>query len=356
MVECRVAAGYESDVSTVLLQVSCAFCGKPLRDPISVERGWGPDCDDNYMGGAGEGDVIAQMQSLFDPREAAEAIRQAPNVRPTTWVEPLQTAKKGQLLEDGTKAKGGEILTSRPLAVSGFHDYLVARGGSPDDPRAPWQLDLEVRRKLVSNAMWYASRAVTFGFEQSEVSAEKVDPRFMVVASAQRLARAFGLTGAADRMANFYGARIVRVVKARLKQFAAGEREAIIFETHVPAGHYTFPGARRGVGPGMVRVHTPYSDQFNRLARENKALFVAFEKDPPYFWRYFHEGRLRDVINILQSCFGDRASLTRPMQAPAERVRRRHMRRIVDSWTGEVRLFDHLVAGRLLTSDRYKEV
>lgn len=351
-----MAAGYETDVSTVLLQVSCCFCGKPLRDPISVERGWGPDCDDNYMDGAGASGVLDQMHALFNPDEAAEAIRQAPNVRPTTWVEPLKTAKRGEPLEDGTKAKGGEILVSRPLTVSGFHDYLVARGGSPDDPQAAWRLDLETRRKLVSNAMWYASRAVTFGFEQSEVSADKVDPRFLVVASAQRLARAFGLIGAADRMANFYGARIVRVVKARLKQIAAGERDAIIFETHVPATHLTFPGARRGIGPGMVRVHTPYSDQFNRLARENKALFVAFEKDPPYFWRYFHGDRLRDAINILQSCFGDRTSLTRTMQAPAERARRRRMKRIVDSWTGEVRLFDVAMASQLLASDRYKEI
>lgn len=352
--------GYESDISTELLAVACTFCGKPLRVPESIERGYGPDCDANYMQGLGAEMVSAQMEALFDPEEAAAALRQAPDIVPTGWVEPTVVAKKGEPIEtpEGlVEAKGGEILQSRPLDPGSLRDYWRKKGGDADDPSAPWRTDSGVRHALVSYGIWYASRAVTFGFDGNVSTAQKVDPRFLVVASVQRFARAVGLAGAADRMANFYAARISKVVKAKVARVEKQLRDAIIFETGVPSDHRTFSGARRGVGPGMVRVHAPYSDQYNRLARENKDVFVAFEKDKPYFWRYFRQGDLRKVINLLQECFGDKVSLTRPMRTFQERVERSKLVRIVDAWTGEVRLFRPEVAQRLLKDQppaRYK--
>lgn len=36
--------GYEREAGTVMLATSCLFCGRPLRDPESIERGVGPYC------------------------------------------------------------------------------------------------------------------------------------------------------------------------------------------------------------------------------------------------------------------------------------------------------------------------
>lgn len=349
--------GYETDISTALLQVSCTFCGKPLRVPESIEKGYGPDCDANYMHGVGATMVSERMDALFDPEEAAAALRSAPTIEPENWVEPTVIAEKGDRIEtpDGMQtAKGGEILESRSLRPGSLRAYWESKGGKADDPSAPWRHDSDLRARMVSYGIWYASRAVTFGFEGSESTAEKVDPRFLVVASVQRFARAVGLTRAADRMANFYAARVNKVVKAKLARVEKELRDAIIFETDVPESHTPF---RRPLGPGMIRVHTPYSEQFNRLARENKEVFVAFEKDPPYFWRYFRRQDLRKVINILQSAFGDRPSLTRKMRTYQERMERSALKRIMDAWTGEVRLFPPDVARRLLSEQpktRYK--
>lgn len=352
--------GYETDISTELLQVSCTFCGKPLRVPESIERGYGPDCDANYMDGLGAEMVSAKMEALFDPDEAAAALRSAPDLEPTGWVRPTRLAEAGDIIDtpDGQQtAKGGEILESVPLTPGSLRAYWASKGGDADSPSARWRTDPSVRHAMVSYGIWYASRAVTFGFEASESSAQKVDPRFLVVASVQRFARAVGLTAAADRMANFYAARISKVVKAKLARVEKELRDAIIFETSIPTDHRTFAGARRGVGPGMIRVHAPYSEQYNRLARENKDVFTAFEKDPPYFWRYFHERDTRKVINLLQESFGDRPSITRKMRSQQERMERSRLVRVMDAWTGEVRLFRPEVARKLLTEQppaRYK--
>lgn len=34
----------------VFMELSCSFCGKPLTDPVSVERGVGPDCWGRHTG------------------------------------------------------------------------------------------------------------------------------------------------------------------------------------------------------------------------------------------------------------------------------------------------------------------
>jgi hypothetical protein len=34
----------------VFMELSCSFCGKPLTDPVSIERGIGPDCWGRHTG------------------------------------------------------------------------------------------------------------------------------------------------------------------------------------------------------------------------------------------------------------------------------------------------------------------
>lgn len=331
---------YASDIATIMLDVSCTFCGKPLRDPVSIERGYGPDCDAKYMSGEGAAMVGARMNAV-DLEEFKAAILMAPNVKPENWVNPTSIASKGQTLPDGAIAKGGEILSGTTLNMPGLRDYLIGHAAPQDDfeePDAEWRTVPEIRRKVVSTGVWYASRAVSFGFSGEQVSAEKVDPKHMVVAAVQRVARAAGLHSAADRMANFYAARILKDVRARYKAAESPSRDTIIFET-LEGGH--------------LRVHCPYSDTFNRLARESR-LFTGYEKDPPYFWRVFKAENLRDVVNLLQNEYGSRQSITRKSMSQQERRQRSYMQGVVDTWTGEVRLFNSDQARKLLEHDRFQ--
>ena len=367
------ANGYETDISTQLLRFPCGICGKPLRDPVSLERGWGPTCDDKYMGGAGGATVWARMESDFDEREAADALLSAPDIEPTRWMEPTgkisRRFKKGEALPNGETALGGEIeVPTKPLRPGSLKGYWSKKGGRGDDPHAAWREDVELRRTMVSNGIWYASRAVTYGFDQGTVTALKVDPRWLVLASVQRFARAVGLPGAADRMINFYGAKVVNIFK--LSKAASKGSQVLVFET-VPEDHVLLiwnPQTRRkeqkAVGPGVLRIHTPYSrdasQEWNRIAKANREIFFSFEKDEPYWWRYFRRGDLREVVNMASSAFGDKLSITRPMVDKKERQamdrKTSGMDLVVDLMTGEARYVTKSASRTLSRSDRYRVV
>jgi hypothetical protein len=372
--------GYREDISTQMLSFPCSICGTVLRDPVSLERGWGPICDRKYMGGAGGALVAAKMIQAFDPEEAAAAIREAPNAKPRPWHEPVQGGvkkvyKKGETLPDGSVAEGYVVeAETKTLQMPGLRDYWEKKGGKADNKRAKWRTDPEVRRTMVSNGIWYASRAMYYGYRQDIVSADKVDPRWTVVASVQRFARAVGLGGAAERMTNFYGVKVRRVIQASMKEAVralggkkgAGSVSTIVFE-EVPPGHpieVWNPQLRRKertrTESGVYRIHAPYSEEFNRVARANEAIFFAREKDKPYFWRYFHQRDLREVINIVQGTFDDKPAVTRKMMTPQQR--REIARRldsevlILDAETQEVRWFSRAQATRLTAHPRYQEV
>lgn len=366
--------GYETDVSTQLLRFPCSICGRPLRDPQSLERGWGPVCDQKYLGGAGSNRVMLRMEDLFDPEEAAAAIREAPNLKPDSWVEPIPNSiarvyKRGEELpDDGGKAQGGEIeVATRPLKVPGLRDYWESKGGKADDPKAVWRHDIETRRLMVSNGIWYASRAVTFGYREDIVTSEKVDPRWIVVAAVQRFARAVGLPAAAERMTNFYAVKVKKYIqaKAKLGKKALGKSGLVFEQVNPEQGIEVWNPERRRkehrmAGVGLYRLHAPYNEQFNRLARENRDVFVAMEKDPPYFWRYFSERDLRTVINIVQPVYGDTPAVTRKQLSRADRLAiERHIQTsvmVADVETGEARWFSRADAAKLTAHARYQEV
>lgn len=48
-------AAYELHPTTQFIATACCFCGKPLVDPASVERGYGPDCAERYGSFEGHG-------------------------------------------------------------------------------------------------------------------------------------------------------------------------------------------------------------------------------------------------------------------------------------------------------------
>jgi len=386
----RNAEGYEKDISTQLLRMGCAICGRPLRDPVSLERGWGPICDDKYVGGSGHARVWQQMERDFDPEAAAAAMREAPLIEPMRWLEPIlnpstgkpyieRIFKKGEELPDGTKAQGGEIVTkTKPLRPGSLRDYWEKKGGNADDPNAPWRHDIDLRRTMVSNGIWYASRAVSFGFDGDVVSAQKVDPKWMVVASVQRFARAVGLPGAANRMTEFYGAKMVKYIQAQRKATKkASAKKGIVFE-HVPADYQVEQWdtqARRkrvmAVGEHAMRVHVPYSQEFNDLAWENKDIFFgregekgawsyALAKTEAMYWRYFNQRDLRQVVNIISGVFGDQMCITRQMLTVEDRKRKIREREgkvcVLDVSTGTSRLFSKEVADRLVKGSEYETV
>lgn len=77
--------GYEEESGTALLATSCIYCGKPLRDPASTERGCGPSCANNWGVFDQSGPVNeAALQSALDgaPKQLAEAVeKKMPDAR-----------------------------------------------------------------------------------------------------------------------------------------------------------------------------------------------------------------------------------------------------------------------------------
>jgi hypothetical protein len=383
------ASGYEADISTQFLAIGCAICGTILRDPMSLERGWGPICDDYYMGGSGTSRVDAKMLTDFDEAEAEAAIAEAPNAKPETWMEPSKIQKvykKGDTLPDGTFVEKGWVVETKAkqLKVPGLRDYWERKGGNATDPDAAWRTDPETRRLMVSNGIWYASRAAYSGYPQHVVSADKVDPRWVVIAAVQRFARAVGLSAAADRMTNFY---TVKVKKDREEAIKAAKREAkakkksvqerarigakavvsansklsvIVFE-QVPTGvQIGNPGYKTSAPEGTFRVSGPSNDAFNRAAKENRDIFFTYERDWPYFWRYFNHKHLRQVINIVQGVYDDTPSVFRSMMTAKERDealdRFKNQALVLDTDTGESRWFPKDVAKKLTKHYRYQKL
>jgi len=324
--------------------------------------------------------VALKMEERFDEAEAEAAIREAPNAKPRPWQEPVEgsirnTYKKGDVLPDGTTAEGYVVeAETRQLQMPGLRDYWEKKGGNSGDPRAKWRTDIETRRLMVSNGIWYASRAMYYGYREDEVSADKVDSRWLVVAAVQRFARAVGLPGAADRMTNFYGVQVRKVIQASAKEAVralggksgAGKISTIVFE-EIPTGHPVpmwNARARRvestPASAGTYRLHCPYSEDFNRVARANKEIFFSMEKDTPYFWRYFNQSDLREVINIVQGSFGDKPAVTRKMLTADQRhaLQRRLQNDVLvlDAQTQETRWFSRDKAAKLTAHPRYQEV
>ena len=230
-------AGYEDAASTKLLAQACIFCGRPLRDPESIERGYGPDCADKYWRPHGE-----PPESL-DVQVVQEAMRMAPDPLKTRWRE---------------------------------------LGGDPEDTHAPWATSPFVRKSMLSVGLHHGALAVTYGGDQLKLVSERVDAALLVIAAVQNFALGAGYDHTAEQMQKRYTERL--------------KGQLIIFE-------------RDKQKPSVMGVHTPRSDQWTRVGRENRDVFFRFEKKGWLFFRYFHEAHLGRVVNLLQSVFGDQLAV-----------------------------------------------
>lgn len=72
---------YENAPSTKMLATDCAVCGKPLRDPLSVDAGVGPECRKRYGYNVEIDPEARKTANRLIHAIACERSAQAPNLR-----------------------------------------------------------------------------------------------------------------------------------------------------------------------------------------------------------------------------------------------------------------------------------
>lgn len=170
--------GWENALSTKLAATRCCFCARSLRDPESIERGYGPECAEKF------------------------------------WMP------HGVLPEDYDEAAAVRAFKLMPPLLRGSMERI---GGGVDDANAAWRSSPETRRRMVSSALYVGALAVSFGANEVSVVRAKVDSAKLVLASLQQLAGAFYYAKIADRLATKYVERL--------------EGNAIVFRRSPKAGY-----------------------------------------------------------------------------------------------------------------------
>ena len=141
-------AGYSNAVVAQMLPTHCCFCGYPLVDADSVQRGYGPICMEKY----------GRPQRMTGPADPG-LLRKAHDMAP-------------------------QRLRERLLKVA---------------PLNRWE-EPDVRHKLVNVATYHASVATSYGDTAQNVQAAGMDISHVVIAVAQTLARGAGYEQMAERM------------------------------------------------------------------------------------------------------------------------------------------------------------
>jgi len=175
--------GWENAVSTKLLATHCAICGRPLRDPESIERGIGPDCNEKL----GRPNM---MPTGVDPAGVARALAMAPAVLREAW-ERI--------------------------------------GGAADESDAAWRVSPETRRQMLSIGLHYGALAVSFGPAEASVVRGRVDSAKQCIAAVQGFAQAAGYDAVADRMREKY----IEKLEGNLIVFRRSKREGFL-GVHTP--------------------------------------------------------------------------------------------------------------------------
>ena len=223
--------GWEGALSTRLAATNCCFCGRELRDPQSIERGYGPECAEKHW-------MPDAMPESLDVEAALRAFALMP-----------------QLLRASMERLGGKV----------------------SDPEAEWRASPEVRRTMVSSALYIGALAVSFGANEISVIRARIDSSKQVLASLQQMARAFGYERCSSRLATKYTERL--------------QGQMILF--------------RRSQKPGYMGVHVPFSDKWLEWCRGNRDYFSASQREGSLFIRFFREDKLGEIANALHGCFGD---------------------------------------------------
>lgn len=154
--------GWENALSTKLLATHCVFCGRPLRDPQSVERGWGPECGEKFW-------MPESLPTALNVEAARTAMRMAPDKLRARWAEV---------------------------------------GGGADDADADWLSEPDTRRKMLSIGLEYGAYAVSFGADAVSTVAAKVDSAKQCIAAVQHFAAACGYDKCSQRLKDKYVERL----------------------------------------------------------------------------------------------------------------------------------------------------
>lgn len=220
--EGRGGGGWETAVSTRLLATHCVFCARPLRDPASIERGYGPEC-------AEKRGLMTDAPESLDPEMAEQAMKMAP--------EPLRSAWERV-------------------------------GGKADDPDAEWRDNSEIRRQMLSLGLHYGALAVSFGPTEVSVVVGKVDSAKLCIAAVQRFAQASGYYAAAEQMREKY----IEKLEGNLIIFRRSKREGYL-GVHTPFSDQWRSWCNAN---GKYFVHKEYIGKlFFRYFEEKKLGFIA---------------------------------------------------------------------------------
>jgi len=194
----------------------------------------------------------------FDRKALEKPEEKARGVCPTCWT-----------------AIGGK----KAVASPNREQIQVVLAESPEVLRDEWTAlgDLTkpaVASKAMDLGLLDAAEAVSFGADSWEVVAEKVDPAKQRVSAVYNMAKALGFDAVANRLLSFH------FPSDKLIRF-------------------------KDVGRGAYDVHTPFNDAWNVWTRANSAMFLEKpRKEGNFWWRRFHKGHFRDIVNALQGIFG----------------------------------------------------
>jgi len=177
------SGGWENAISTKTLATHCVFCGRALRDPISVDRGYGPECAEKHW-------MPHSVPTSVDPAGIERAMAMAPAVLREAW-ERI--------------------------------------GGAADESDAAWRVSPETRRQMLSIGLHYGALAVSFGPAEASVVRGKVDSAKQCIAAVQGFAQAAGYAAAAERMREKY----IEKLEGNLIVFRRSKREGYM-GVHTP--------------------------------------------------------------------------------------------------------------------------
>lgn len=160
-------SSYENAPATLLLGSSCACCGRPLLDAVSVEAGVGPDCREKYGYGDAQGDADWALASTLLGGELAPALagvwtldaHTAANILVRAVASAAVALPRRGACVAALAALGFGKLAARLLVRA--HGIVVEDAGSGQlRVRAPFSPELNEAIRRVPGQRWVAADKV----------------------------------------------------------------------------------------------------------------------------------------------------------------------------------------------------
>lgn len=202
-----------------------------------------------------------------DPLNTAEEEKRG--VTDAVWQKFIGNKKFSPAPPNDELMREAIALAPEPLKKE-WTSILSGVGGDLSSP--------EARMAMVVVSLKVGSMALSYGADGNKTSVIRVDSAMLAIVCLRNFAQGAGWTNISQSISARYG----RELKNGILRFKNVKGR-----------------------PGVIGIHAPYDKQWNDICFVNKSTFFGAEKEPPFFWRYFHESDMRTVVNLLQSCFGD---------------------------------------------------